>query len=99
MCTDAKAQESMGVRIHMHLPPCTAVHNPSKRIITKAVFPLMQAGSAEDFVVGVADKLFFGDIETAGARILKDYRTGALVRTGCMGFSRFPFSSSCTGQA
>jgi len=36
------------------------------------------AGSAEDFVVAVAGKLFFGDIEKAGARILKDYRNGTL---------------------
>lgn len=36
------------------------------------------AGTAEDFVHAVAGKLFFGDAEKAGARILKDYRTGAL---------------------
>jgi len=37
-----------------------------------------EVGSAEDFVVRVADKMFFGHLETSGARILKDYRTGAL---------------------
>mmetsp|Transcript_15033 Transcript_15033/g.40632 ORF Transcript_15033/g.40632 Transcript_15033/m.40632 type:complete len:449 (-) Transcript_15033:226-1572(-) len=36
------------------------------------------AGSAEDFIVGVADRMFCGDTEKAGSRILKDYRTGAL---------------------
>lgn len=35
-------------------------------------------GTSEDFVVAVAEKLFAGDLENAGARILKDYRTGAL---------------------
>lgn len=31
-------------------------------------------GSAEDFVIDVADKLFVGDVEKAGVRILKDFR-------------------------
>jgi ribosome biogenesis GTP-binding protein YlqF len=35
-----------------------------------------RAGSAEDFVQGVADNLFFGDREKAGLRILNDYRMG-----------------------
>jgi len=39
-------------------------------------------GTAEDFVRKVADKLFFGDIEKAGVRILRDYRTGALGNFG-----------------
>ncbi|GAX81043.1 hypothetical protein CEUSTIGMA_g8478.t1 [Chlamydomonas eustigma] len=34
--------------------------------------------TAEDFVQGLADKLFFGDRENAGVRILKDFRNGAL---------------------
>jgi ribosome biogenesis GTPase A len=34
--------------------------------------------TAEDFVQGVADRLFFGDRENAGVRILKDFRNGAL---------------------
>jgi ribosome biogenesis GTP-binding protein YlqF len=35
-------------------------------------------GSAEDFLCGMADSLFFGDKEKAGARLLKDYRNGYL---------------------
>lgn len=31
-------------------------------------------GSAADFVIDVANKLFLGDTEKAGARILKDFR-------------------------
>jgi ribosome biogenesis GTPase A len=38
----------------------------------------LQEGTAEDFVRGIADRLFFGDVEKAGARLLKDYRTGLL---------------------
>lgn len=38
-----------------------------------------RAGTGEDFVVAVAEKYnYFGDLEKAGARILKDFRTGAL---------------------
>ncbi|KAL6758082.1 P-loop containing nucleoside triphosphate hydrolase protein [Haematococcus lacustris] len=37
-----------------------------------------EQGSAEEFVVGVANKLFFGEMEKGGQRLLKDYRTGAL---------------------
>lgn len=36
------------------------------------------AGSAEDFVQALADRIFLGDREKAGARILADYRNGAL---------------------
>ncbi len=34
--------------------------------------------SAEDFVVALADKVFMGDKDKAGVRILNDYRNGAL---------------------
>ena len=36
------------------------------------------AGTAEDFVQQLADRLFFGDCERAGQRILKDFRNGVL---------------------
>ena len=36
------------------------------------------AGTAEDFVQFLAERLFFGDREKAGQRILKDYRQGFL---------------------
>lgn len=35
-------------------------------------------GSPEDYVVYLADKLFHGQIDKAGQRILNDYRTGLL---------------------
>lgn len=35
-------------------------------------------GSAEDFVVAVAERVFLGDREKAGQRILRDFRTEAL---------------------
>jgi hypothetical protein len=35
-------------------------------------------GTAEDFVRSVAERIFLGDVEKAGARILKDFRTGYL---------------------
>lgn len=31
-------------------------------------------GTSEDFVCALGDKLFFGDMERAGQRLLKDYR-------------------------
>ena len=34
--------------------------------------------SGEDFVHELADKLFQGDVELAGARILNDYRKGLI---------------------
>ena len=37
-----------------------------------------RAGSAEDVVAAVADRLFFGDVEKAGTRILNDFRGGLL---------------------
>ncbi|KAG1668766.1 hypothetical protein FOA52_006019 [Chlamydomonas sp. UWO 241] len=36
------------------------------------------ACSAEDYVYGMAGAMFFGEIEKAGARLLKDFRAGAL---------------------
>ncbi|GLC46929.1 hypothetical protein PLESTM_001946400 [Pleodorina starrii] len=37
-------------------------------------------GSAEDFIVALAARLFGGDLERAGIRLLTDYRNGALGR-------------------
>ncbi len=37
-----------------------------------------QESNSETFLQHVADRMFLGDTEKAGARILKDYRTGAL---------------------
>ena len=36
--------------------------------------------TGEDFVRHVADRLFQGDIEKSGQRLLKDFRTGVLGR-------------------
>ncbi|GLI71576.1 hypothetical protein VaNZ11_016840 [Volvox africanus] len=41
---------------------------------------LLTAGSAEDFVVAVAARLYGGDVERAGVRLLTDYRSGSLGR-------------------
>ncbi|GIL66877.1 hypothetical protein Vafri_20347, partial [Volvox africanus] len=38
------------------------------------------AGSAEEFVVAVAERLYGGDVERAGVRLLTDYRSGSLGR-------------------
>jgi ribosome biogenesis GTP-binding protein YlqF len=37
-----------------------------------------EAGTGEDFVVALADRLFQGDVEKAGARLLRDFRYGTL---------------------
>jgi hypothetical protein len=38
----------------------------------------LQDVTGEDFVVLLAESLFHGDVERAGQRLLKDFRTGAL---------------------
>ncbi|GIL87230.1 hypothetical protein Vretimale_14324 [Volvox reticuliferus] len=40
----------------------------------------LTAGSAEEFVVAVAARLYGGDVERAGVRLLTDYRSGSLGR-------------------
>ena len=50
------------------------VHGLTERY--KPLDPL--EGTAEDYVRLVADRIFLGDVEKAGARILKDFRTGYL---------------------
>lgn len=40
--------------------------------------PVQPSMTAEDYVQAVAAQLFQGDVERAGQRLLKDYRTGAL---------------------
>lgn len=93
MCNDigssAYVESAVGasfVRLVPQLPNAAAVRSRMKA--RYGIVP--DAGSPEDFVWALADKLFQGDPERAGQRILKDYRD---LRLGAFALEHPPSST------